>query len=78
MTKQSELAAFVEGFLSHLASMPGLAHGAVTREQLRAIMLRTEGELILSGGIYGITQKHLGAGVYSVSTKKRSAFGDRA
>jgi len=67
----SAVEAFAELFLSFLASMPGLAHGSVTREQLREIMLRTDGELILAGGIYDITQRSLGAGVYSVSTKLR-------
>jgi len=38
---------------------------------LREIMLQTGGELFLAGGSYDITQKHLGAGIYSVSTIER-------
>lgn len=57
--------------LKHLASMPGLGHASVTREQLREIMLSTGGEMILLARLYEITSKHLGGGVYRVSTKEK-------
>ena len=55
--------------LNNLCSMPGLAHGTVTKEVLRDILLSTGGQLMACGRLYEIVSKHLGAGVYRVHLK---------
>ena len=69
MTRSAES----EDVLKHLASMPGVGHASVTRATLREIMLSTGGELILLGRVYDITSKHLGGGIYRVSTKEQKS-----
>lgn len=56
--------------LNHLASMPGLAHASITRSQLKRILLDTGGQMLLVGRLYEIVSRHLGAGIYRVSTKQ--------
>ena len=53
-----------------LVSMAGLAHTTMTREQLRKLLMETGGQLMASGKLWNITSKHLGAGIYKVSTKQ--------
>jgi len=52
-----------------LASMPGLAHTTMTREQLRKLLMETGGQLMANGKLWNITSKHIGAGIYRVSSK---------
>jgi len=55
---------------NHLASMPTVAHGVLTRKALRVLLLDTGGELMAGGCLYNIVSKHLGAGVYDVRLTK--------
>jgi hypothetical protein len=57
--------------LAHLASMPGLGHATVSKGDLQQILLDTGGEIMASGELWEITSKHLGVGVYRVSTKRK-------
>jgi hypothetical protein len=56
----------------HMSSMPGLGHGTCTKSVLRKILLDTGGGMMLAGYFYDITSKHLGAGVYRVTTVRQS------
>lgn len=56
--------------LRGICSMPGLAHAAIDRDELRAMLLGTDGQTLCSGELYEITNKHLGAGVYRVILKR--------
>ena len=59
----------VDSILKHLASLPGLAHGVLEKAELKELLLSTGGEVFLAGRFYDITTKHLGVGVYKISTK---------
>ncbi len=52
-----------------LWSMPGLGHLTMRRKQLQAFLEATGGDILARGRRYDVTTKHLGAGVYRVSTK---------
>ena len=54
-----------------LASMPGLGHTTMTKAELKKLLLDTGGQIMAQGSLWEITSKHLGAGVYRVSTKRR-------
>jgi hypothetical protein len=56
--------------VNFLTSMPGLAHSTVKRKQLQSILLSTGGQIMCNGRLYEITQKHLGGGVYRISTSR--------
>lgn len=57
--------------LDHLAAMPTYGHGTVERKELKEIMLQTGGEMMACGELWEIKSKHLGAGVYKLSLKKK-------
>ena len=52
--------------LNHLASMPGVSHTTMTRKQLQALLLDTDGQVMAAGGLWEVASKHLGAGIYRV------------
>lgn len=53
-------------------SMPKMASAALTRRQLREILLTTNGKILACGYMWEIVQKHLGAGIYRVTLKRDS------
>ena len=59
----------VDRLLNFLASMPGLGHTTVPTKVVRALLLKTDGQIMARGRLWEITAKSLGAGVYRVSTK---------
>lgn len=61
----------VESILSHLAQAPGVAFSTAERAVTKRLLLKTDGEMLLSGSLWGIVARHLGAGVYSLTLKKR-------
>ena len=58
--------------LNFLASMPGLGHDVVDRDELRDLLRRTGGQIMARGSLWEITSKHIGGGMYRVSTKRWS------
>lgn len=50
--------------------MPSHGHATIERPELRAIMLRTGGQMLAQGDLWDIVTKHLGAGVYRISLKR--------
>ena len=56
--------------INFLASMPGLGHDVIDREEVRLLMRSTGGQIMANGGLWDITVKPVGAGVYRVSTKR--------
>ena len=54
----------------HLFSSP-TAEMTVTRSQLRRILLDTGGTILRAGRLCDLVVKHLGAGVYRLTAKKR-------
>ncbi len=60
----------VNRLMNFLASMPGLAHSVVDRRTARDLLSRTDGQLMANGDLWEITSKHIGAGMYRVSTRR--------
>jgi len=58
--------------LNFLASMPGLGHDVVDRGELRDLLRSTGGQIMSHGTLWEITSKHLGGGMYRVSTTRWS------
>lgn len=54
--------------LNNLASNPN-AHGAMTKEDLREVLLTTGGQLMSGGRLYAIHSQHLAVDVYRVSLR---------
>ena len=53
--------------LSFLASNPVYAHTTMDKENLRSLLLYTDGTTMSQGRLWNIVSKHLGVGVYKVS-----------
>ena len=49
-----------------LIAYPGVRKIAATTEELRAALLKYDGQMLLNGELWNIKSKKLGAGVYSV------------
>jgi len=60
----------VSAVLNFLASMPGLGHTTLKRKELQDLLESTGGQMMAQDRLWEITTKHLGAGVYRVSTKR--------
>ncbi len=56
---------------TNMAQCPSIVY-TVTRTELKALLLDTDGWVLSWGYIWDIKSKSLGAGVYSVSLVKRS------
>ena len=56
--------------LNFLATMPGLGHTTVTKDELRELLTQTGGQMMAQGSLWEIVSKHLGAEVYRVTTKR--------
>ena len=56
----------IERLLNFLASCPR-GNTTVTRAQLRAMLLKTDGKMFACGELFDIQSKNLGAGVYRVT-----------
>lgn len=54
---------------AELIRMPGSTHITMRRKQLAAFLEATGGQIMANGSLWDVTSKHLGAGVYRVSTK---------
>ena len=53
-------------------TMPEFANMTMDRKDLREVLLDTGGSVLARGSLYDITPKHLGAGVYKVTLKRRN------
>ncbi len=53
----------------HLWASPGLSTITLRRKPLQAFLEATGGNIMARGHLWDITTKHLGAGVYQVSTE---------
>ena len=51
--------------------IPNIANMTMTKKDLKGILLKTDGYIMACGRIWDIIAKHLGAGVYRVTLKKR-------
>jgi hypothetical protein len=60
-----------ERVLTFLAGMPLHGHSTLTRKQLRYALTRTGGTMIACGDSWDVVSKHLGAGIYRVSLRRR-------
>lgn len=57
--------------LDFLCGMP-TGHTSMRATDYREMMLATDGEVMACGSLYRIVGKHIGAGVYDVSLKRRN------
>ena len=53
-------------------SKPGYANDVLTRDKLRETLLATGGWISAGGHMWDIKSKHIGAGIYAVTLKKRT------
>lgn len=58
--------------LDSLAANPQHAAPSVTKKDLKAILLDTDGWMMLRGRMWDLHSKHLGAGIYRLSLKERT------
>ena len=50
----------------HFWTMPATANTTMTSPELRAVLLRHDGQIIAKGALWTIRNKHLGVGVHRV------------
>jgi len=50
---------------------PKLVSVMVTRKELHELLMSTGGDVLINGYIYDIKSKHMGAGAYKVTVKRR-------
>lgn len=53
---------------SNMYTMPGSYRQTMTRAQLKETLLATDGRILACGNLWTIKSKHLGVGVYEVTT----------
>ncbi len=68
--RQESIAAEVDQILDHVASMPGTTFASAVAPVVRALLLKTDGQLLLCGKRWDVVAKPLGAGVYRVVLKE--------
>jgi len=49
---------------------PGLGHMTMRRAKMRAFLEATGGQIMAQGRLWNVTTKHLGGGIYRVSTRR--------
>jgi len=52
--------------------MPTVANTTMDKDDLKELLLETEGWIIARGHIYDIENKHIGAGVYRVTLELKT------
>jgi len=53
-------------------TMPTVANTTMDKDDLKELLLETEGWIIARGHIYDIENKHIGAGVYRVTLELKT------